>query len=85
MNEDSKICTKCDIPQPLDNFYSKGHGRKMSHCKSCVSLKGRKRYYEDLEKTKVRSRKSYISYRDRHPERLMLQSAKRRSKTSNSQ
>jgi len=51
----TKICNKCQISQPLDNFShffekQRNRFRISTHCKSCAALNTKKYYYANREK-----------------------------------
>lgn len=44
-----KVCTKCGYLKTLDNFQSKGSGRRRSDCKACVKKYDASKYEENRE------------------------------------
>lgn len=52
--EEFKICSKCKVPKPLDEFHKRKNGKygRDHYCKDCGNARHRKRYATDLEHRK---------------------------------
>lgn len=45
-----KICSKCKIEKPEDEFYFRGHGERRADCKSCYNLMKKSKWAEGAYK-----------------------------------
>lgn len=86
----TKICTKCLIEKPKEEFYKRDARSRRASCKSCDN-RGHKEWVaknpEASRKIKEKwdannkdkRKQSYVNYRRRFPERILLRSAKNRA------
>lgn len=62
-----KLCTKCEIPKPLEEFYwrNKSTGLRRSECKECVSKHSKQYYIKNKKKILVSTKQYYTSNKKR--------------------
>ncbi len=74
MGQKKKICSKCGVPKPLNEFSRKKASKdgRETRCKVCCSIYNRKRYAKNPAKTKARSAKHYKD----NPKKVNADSAK---------
>lgn len=66
MKTQSRLCSKCGIEKPLNEFYNKKEGKygKASYCKTCHSVKRKENYQRRREESNIRSKKYYEEHKD---------------------
>lgn len=60
-NQESKICTKCGIDQPVTNFRRKDLHRLSSHCNECQRAYLRDHYQRNKDYYKIKAKKRSVA------------------------
>jgi len=93
MNPETKICTKCNVEKPLDEFSDRQHGKynKNSVCKVCISELAKVKYVKNKGRYRANNRKWELAnkakrkvisdrYKNNNPEKVKASQANWRKK-----